>query len=195
MSNPITHKLGTQILPYFIVSKKLNGDRRYYLSQAYLYGTDIIPFLGTVGVTGPVYDALKSVQQGAGDSQKVFDVFSSPVAMTGGIVVVLWFLLRTYVRNNSLIEWVAFVRSFRQQIDKAVIRLPQILGQDNPMPDLVKLQSEIIVPAADRALMDGVFSADALDGVNDKARQMAQEYEAEHSGQWKLPNNPALRVS
>jgi hypothetical protein len=172
----------------------LNRDRQYYLSQIYLYGTDIIPFFGTIGASGPVYDALKAVQSGASGTQPLFNLLGSPFAWVGGTVIILWFLLRIYVRNNSLIEKVAFVRSFKQQIGKAQIRLPQILGEANPMPALIKLQEEIVIPAADRALMDGVFTADALDvKLMGESRNMAQSFETDFSSQWNLPPNPALR--
>lgn len=201
MSDPRERAITTIVLAR-LIAEHLRQGWDYRAARVYSFGNDFIPTLGTLGLGGPLVQALanQAASGGAGRAgslniaSALGSALSDPLGFIAAIIVIFWFILRTYVNNKKLVEYVSLADAYDRQVTQALPRMDYAVGEADPMPELSKVREEVIIPATQRAIADGLYPRDReLERLNAEAAERAGEIVAKYKAAWSRPHEFGLQ--
>lgn len=191
----IEEKLRRHIVPHIVRARSLHRSWVWYAGHFYLYMSDVIGALGSIGVAPHVIAILNRVKEGKEGGTLVWkEWFGDPWGVAGLVLLFAWAVLKIVATRHNLIVKCENIRGCQKQFQMADDDLPEILSEQLPIKALNSLQKEKINPARQRAIQEdvwpnGTLSATQLTEVDQIVAVFVQEY----GGNWRIPADQELR--
>nr|VFK21205.1 MAG: hypothetical protein BECKLPF1236A_GA0070988_102922 [Candidatus Kentron sp. LPFa]VFK23595.1 MAG: hypothetical protein BECKLPF1236C_GA0070990_1000632 [Candidatus Kentron sp. LPFa] len=146
--HPIEQKLKDEICPYLVTARRLNRWGPYWVYLGYSYLGELFVLLAGLGISNPIMSFLSDgqvkLESKDGTLITVVQFLNDPWA--GGIalaLLVMWALVKVYIRNENLAKRCSLLRSCQRQCIHLENQLMQLLPAPNPMKELINLQVKL----------------------------------------------------
>ena len=198
--HPVKRKLRNDVLPYLATARRLHRQWFYVSQLVFGYTTDLLVALTALGVGSPALSAILVAEQGRvpGKATTLADLTSAipqqlyyPVA----VLVIGWVVFRVAFNREEGQKKAVLAKSCRLAMRQAEAKLHRLLGDPNPMPGILRLYEEVLMPTVDRAIPEGAWPwapfAPDIDGeVERQLTELCQKYES----QWDPVDPSGLRA-
>lgn len=192
MSKPIERKLRVEICPYLVTARHLGEWTPYRVYTAYSYFGEAFVLLAGFGLSNPVITFLtggqapgvKSNPPPATESSIIEFLSSSNLAWVSVGLLMVWGLVKFYVRHEDLEKKCNLLISYRRQCSQLEFKLRQALANENPMPHLVELQTKLS-DLVDRNIAEGSIPNFGIDGaLSEQTKEYVDNLVRDFSGHW-----------
>jgi len=147
LMHPIERKLRVEICPYLVTAKRLSRWRPYRVYLGYSYLGEVFVLLAGFGFANPVTSFLSGGQGNSQSGEKVVTVAQflagSWVGWTALILLLIWGVVKFYIRREDLEKRCSLLKSCQQQCAQLEYQLRKALPVSDPMEELTKIQTKI----------------------------------------------------
>jgi len=192
-SHPIERKLRIEICPYIVTSKHLRKWPPYFIYMAYSYVGEVFVLLAGFGFANPIMSFLTAGQAVAAkeaveqEPTIVKFLSGSDIGWISLILLLIWGLLKFYIKTEDLEKRCSLLKSYIQQCAQFEFRLIRALALEEPMDEVIKIHTKLMDLVdrniAERSLLDtGIDSK-----FDDETKQYCDRLIAKYSDNWKQP--------
>lgn len=188
IDHPVKRKLRNDILPYLVTARRLRKQWFYLSYVVFGYTTDLLVALGAVGVGWPALSSILVSQEGknpgSGTVAEAMASVPAPIAYPLGILLILWVVWRVAFNREDGQKKAVLAKSCSHAMRQAEAKLPRILDDPNPMPAIIKLYEEILIPTLDLGVPEGAwpwapFAPSVEAEVEKQLSELCQKYESQ----------------
>jgi hypothetical protein len=188
--HPVTRKLSTSLVPYFVSGEQLERQRFYRAYSVYTWANEVMAGVAVLGL-GPVLSPL-NLQTGTVDVPALFkgtQAGSLPflLAGIGALFGIGWMLFKVYVTRENGIKRAALARSCRNQLRTLETRVHQELNEPNPITKLDEIYASV------KDLINRCSQEEAwpwpgpAPNIAEPVEKRVKEYCSQYQANWKIP--------
>jgi len=146
----VEKKVRDEIGPYLLTGMRLRRWRPFWVYSFYVYFAEVFVLLAGFGIANPVMTFLAGGQASkpagpGGQSQGTVVGFlgSGTAALLAIGLLLVWGVLKFYVRQADLEKRCSLLRSCRLQCIQFSNKVRVVLAQTKPMPALIDIQNKL----------------------------------------------------
>lgn len=186
--HPVKRKLRNDILPYIVTARRLHRQWFCVLHIVFGYTTDLLVALTAIGVVSPALSAfLATPQVNGSENLTITSLIATVPKKLYYLVISLiigWVILRVAFNREEGQKKAVLAKSCRLAMRQAEAKLPRVLDVPDPMPGIIKIYEEVLMPTVDRGVPDGAWPwtpfAPGIDGeVERQLSELCQKYESQ----------------
>jgi len=181
----IERKLRHEILPYLITAEHLRRWRPLRIYTFYVYAGEVFVLLAGLGIATPITRALADGKgsTSTGYSQ-LLDVLGSGYMAAASIALLLiWGLLKFYVRTEDLPKRCNLLKSSIRQCSQLSFQVKQAVAKPDPMPSLISIQDKLSY-LIDRSIAEDAWPDPVFPDIDHEVDKYLTGLIAPHKANW-----------
>jgi len=183
----VERKLRYEMLPYLVTAQRLKAWPPMRIYATYLYAAELFVLLAGFGVATPVMRFLSGNPAGSGDAKQqtiVEFLGSGYMAFLSLVLLVIWGLLKFYVKTEDLPKKCNLLQSCISQCAGFGVQIRRAVADPNPMPTLIVIQAKLS-DLVERNVAEGAWPYDGPEpGIQSLVDQQYEDLVAPFRGNW-----------